>query len=149
MHADDEIAAAVLVEFGWEPRLEGRSISVLASDGVVFLRGKARSFAEKVAASRAAGRATGVRHVHNELEIVLDGCDRRADEDLRQAAVDALAAEPHVPPGAIEVDVSSGVVTLRGGVEQPLQIDASEAAVRRLTGLVDLRNELRLRRNAT
>jgi hypothetical protein len=41
-----------------------------------------------------------------------------------------------------------GLVTLRGLVEQPLQIDASEAAVRRLTGLVGLRNELQLRWNA-
>jgi osmotically-inducible protein OsmY len=142
---DRVIVDAVLTEFGWDPSLDASRVRVLAADGVVFLHGKVKSFAERWAAARAALRAAGVLYVHNELEIDLQPRDRMSDEELRRAALRALQWEPHSPNGLVEVDVSGGRVTLRGIVDQPVQIDASEAAVRRLAGVVDLRNELRLR----
>jgi osmotically-inducible protein OsmY len=142
------IVDAVLTEFDWDPSLDASRIRVVAADGAVFLHGKAGSFAERWAAARAALRAAGVLYVHNEIEIDLQPRDRRSDEELRGAALRALQREPHSPNRLVEVDVSEGHVTLRGLVDQPMQIDASEAAVRRLAGVVDLRNELRLRSSA-
>jgi len=149
MNEDGSTVEAVLTELDWDSRIDASRIRVLAFDGVVFLRGKVRSFAEKWAASRAALRAYGVLDVHNELEISLRLRDRLTDEELRLAALRALQREPLAPNGVIAVDVSAGRVTLRGVVDEPLEIDASEAAIRRLAGVVGLRNELSLRGRST
>jgi osmotically-inducible protein OsmY len=109
------------------------------------LLGQVSSYQEKCAAARAALRADGVLFVHNRLEVVLTPEARMSDADLRGAALGALQREPNVPAGLITVEVRSGRVTLRGVVDLPLQIDAALAAVRRLAGMLDLRNELRLR----
>jgi osmotically-inducible protein OsmY len=144
MHLDDVAVAAVLVELKYEPALDASRIRVVAADGVVFLRGEVSTYAEKLAASRAALRASGVRFVHNAIEVDLRGVDSITDDDLRLAALQALEWEAHVPDGLVDVQVSDGVVTLRGLVESPLEIDAAEAAVRRLAGVVGLHSELQL-----
>lgn len=145
MTGDDGTVQAVLTELGWESNLDATRVRVLAEEGVVFLRGRVRSFAEKLAASRAALRASGVLYVHNQLEIVLRLQDRMSDDDLRRAVLLALRLEPHAPNGLVAVAVSRGHVTLRGVVDHPLQIDASAAAVRRLPGVVGVSNQLSLR----
>ena len=144
MHIDEGAVAAVMVELKWEPALDASRIRVFVADGVVFLRGKVGSLAEKLAASRAALRAPGVRYAHNEIEVDPRRADRRTDEELRTAALQALEWEAQVPDGLIEVEVSKGFVTLRGVVTTPLEVDAAQAAIRRIAGLVGLRNELRL-----
>ena len=144
MHLDDVAVAAALVELKWEPTLDASGIRVVASDGVVFLRGKVSTYAEKLAGSRAGLRASGVRFVHNAIEVDLRGADRMTDDDLPLAALQELEWEAHVPDGLVDVQVSDGVVTLRGLVESPLEIDAAEAAVRRLSGIVGLHRELQL-----
>jgi len=144
MHFDDVAVAAVLVELKYEPALDASRIRVVATDGVAFLHGQVSTYAEKLAASRAALRASGVRFVHNAIEVDLRGADRITDDDLRLAALQALEWEAHVPDGLVDVQVSDGVVTLRGLVESPLEIDAAEAAVRRLAGVIELHSELQL-----
>ena len=66
------------------------------------------------------------------------------DDDLPWLRCRTLEWEAHVPDGLVDVQVSDGVVTLRGLVESPLEIDAAEAAVRRLSGIVGLHRELQL-----
>ena len=119
MHLDDVAVAAALVELKSEPTLDASGIRVVASDGVVFLRGKVSTYAEKLAGSRAGLRASGVRFVHNAIEVDLRGADRMTDDDLPLAALQALEWEAHVPDGLVDVQVSDGVVTLRGLVESP------------------------------
>jgi osmotically-inducible protein OsmY len=144
MHLDDVAVAAVLVELKWEPTLDASRIRVVATDGVAFLHGTVSTYAEKLAASRSALRASGIRFVHNAIEVDLGGADRITDDDLRLTALQALEWEAHVPDGLVDVQVSDGVVTLRGLVQSPLEIDAAEAAVRRLAGVVELHSELQL-----
>jgi osmotically-inducible protein OsmY len=140
------VAERVVTELDWDPRLDASRVRVRARDGVVFLVGKVRTFAEKWAASRAAQRAEGVVGVQNALEIDLRLGDRVNDDELRHAALRTLRMEPHTPHGLVAVDVRDGVVTLRGVVELPIQIAAAEAAVRKLSGVLGVRNEIRLRR---
>jgi osmotically-inducible protein OsmY len=113
MHLDDVAVAAVLVELKWEPTLDASRIRVVATDGVAFLHGKVSTYAEKLAASRAALRASGIRFVHNAIEVDLCGADRMTDDDLRLAALQALEREAYVPDGLVDVQVSDGIVTLR------------------------------------
>jgi osmotically-inducible protein OsmY len=140
------VVERVLTELDWDPRLDASRVSVRARDGVVFLRGKVTTFAEKWAASHAAQRAAGVVGVQNALEIDLRPGDRVNDDELRHAVLRALRWEPYADHGRVAVDVCDGGVTLRGVVELPIQIAAAEAAVRRLPSVLGVRNEIRLRR---
>jgi osmotically-inducible protein OsmY len=140
------VVERVMTELEWDPRLDASRVRVRARDGVVFLLGKVKSFAEKWAASRAALRAVGVVDVRNALEVDLGRGDRPDDDELGHAVLRALRLEPHTPDGLVAVDVHDGRVTLRGVVELPMQIAAAEAAVRKLPGVLDVRNELRLGR---
>jgi osmotically-inducible protein OsmY len=143
---DDTVVERVVTELEWDPRLDASLVRVRARNGVVFLLGKVRSFAEKWAASRAAERAVGVVDVQNALEIDLRHGDRVNAEVLRYRVLRALRWESHTDHGLVAVDVRESRVTLRGVVELPIQIAAAAAAVRKLPGVLELRNELRLRR---
>jgi osmotically-inducible protein OsmY len=142
---DAAVVERVTTELDWDPRLDASRVRVRASDGVVRLVGKVRTFAEKWAASRAALRAVGVLHVYNALEIELRLCDRMSDDDLRRAVLRALQREPHAPNGHVAVEARDGRVTLRGVVDAQLEIAAAEAAVRNLPGVLDVSNDVRLR----
>jgi BON domain len=56
----------------WEPSVDALSIEVSASPlGVIIMKGVVRTFAEKVAAERAAKRVRGVHSVVNEVDVRL------------------------------------------------------------------------------
>ena len=82
MSEDRELQEAVMAELGWEPSVEAAHIGVTANAGVVTLTGHVQSFAQKVAAERAAARVKGVRAVAEDIEVKLPYDIRRADEDI-------------------------------------------------------------------
>lgn len=68
----------------------------------------------------------------------------REDEDLRREIKDevfgrALWVDPH----SIDVEVSAGVVTMSGRLEQRSQVEIAEHLVRATPGVVDVENHLR------
>ncbi|MFF9819086.1 CBS domain-containing protein [Streptomyces sp. NPDC014006] len=70
----------------------------------------------------------------------------RTDDEIRvQAAQAVVAGVPHVPPGAVRVDVRDGVVTLTGGVERRSQVPAAVHAAWRLDGVVGVVSQLSFR----
>jgi len=143
---DRELARLAAIELDWDPRLDASGVHVRAEEGIVFLRGKVRTLAEKHAATGAAVRAAGVVHVWNGLEIDVSRVRGPSDGELRRAVLGALRSEPHVPNGVVAVDVRKGYVRLHGALEFPLEIAAAEAAVRRVSGVRGLSSELCLRR---
>jgi osmotically-inducible protein OsmY len=78
------------------------------------LTGHVRSFAQKVAAERAAARVKGVRAVAEEIEVKLPYDIKRGDESIAEAAIEQ---DSSVPPDAIEIQVEKGWITLNGGVD--------------------------------
>ena len=59
----------VLDELAWQPGFDESDIGVTVRGGFVTLTGHVRSYAEKYAAERAAGRVTGVRAIVDEMEV--------------------------------------------------------------------------------
>jgi osmotically-inducible protein OsmY len=142
---DSEIQRDVLEELKWDPSVEATHVGVSVKNGVVTLSGHVPSFAEKFAAEKAALRVHGVKAVANEIDVKLPGESRRTDEDIAQAAVNALRQNVLVPDGDVKATVSNGWVTLEGEVEWMYQKQAAEDAVRYLAGVVGVTNLIRVK----
>src|SRR6476660_10153469 len=70
MKSDAEIRADVINELYWDPQVtEPEAIGVAVRDGAVTLTGHVPSYAEKLAAVRAAERVYGVKAVANDLKV--------------------------------------------------------------------------------
>jgi osmotically-inducible protein OsmY len=138
-----ELRARVLEALDWEPSVDSSDLDVsVADEGVVTLRGRVRSQPQKVAAERVTLGVYGVRGVANDLVVVLTPLYERTDTDIAQAAVEALRWNSLVPPNRIAVAVSNGRVTVTGTVDWQYQKNAADRAVRSLTGVRDVSNEI-------
>ena len=149
MKKDSSLQADVLEELGWEPSVSAAHIGVTAQDGVITLSGHVPSYAEKYAAEKAAKRVYGCKAVANELEVKLPGGSQRDDESIAAACIRALDSSYAVPPDRIQVVVTHGWVKLDGEVEWQYQKKAAENAVRYLTGVVSVANNIRVKPNVT
>lgn len=149
MKSDIVLKGQVLDELEWEPGINAAGIGASVKDGVVTLAGEVTSYHEKVEAERAALRVAGVRGLVSEIEVHLPGTSQRSDGDIARAAVDALEWNSSVPPDRIKVVVGKGWITLEGEVDWGYQRTAAEDAVRRLTGVVGIRNEVTVRPRLT
>ena len=68
--SDKQLREAVLLrQFEWEPEIQSQDISVNAKEGVATLTGFVHSYAEKVAAEKAAKSVYGVKAVANDTEV--------------------------------------------------------------------------------
>jgi osmotically-inducible protein OsmY len=108
----------------------------------VTLSGHVPSFAEKYAAERTAKRLYGVKAVADEMDVKLPGSAVRSDEDIATACVSALKNSYLVPDEKIKVVVSNGWVTAEGEVDWQYQKDEAFKAIRYLTGVQRLVNNI-------
>lgn len=132
-------------ELEWEPSLDASKIGVTAmQSGVVTLTGTVATYAEKISADRAAKRVSGVRAVANDIEVRPIGSLKRTDTDIAQAVLRALEWDIAVPHEKIKARVDNGWVTLDGEVALQFQRAAAEKAVRRLTGVRGVSNQIGL-----
>src|ERR1700730_983070 len=116
MKTDAEIKEDVIRELRWDPQAtEPDAIGVAVKDGAVTLTGHTSSYAEKLAAARAAERVYGVKAVANDLEVKLAGAPRD-DSDIAKAIAHVLEWNVQVPEGKVHAEVRNGWVTLDGEV---------------------------------
>ena len=140
MKTTTELQHDVIEELDFDPTLDASQIGVSASDGVVTLSGHVGSYADRLAAEKAAKRVLGVRGVANDLKVVLIAGMERDDTDIAQAAVHALRWDTWIPKDAVTVTVKSGWVTLEGALDWQYQRDAACRAVEHLTGVKGVTN---------
>ena len=132
-------------ELEWEPSVDASHIGVAATQpGVVTLTGTVATYAEKVSAERAAKRVSGVRAVANDIEVRLIGSMKRTDTDIAQAVLRAREWDIAVPHEKIKARVANGWVTLEGDVALQFQRAAAENALRHLSGVRGVTNQIRL-----
>jgi osmotically-inducible protein OsmY len=141
MKTDLQLHKDVAEELAYDPRVDDHQIGVATSHGVVTLTGKAASYYEKRIADTIVKAVPGVRGVVNNIEVELPGDRVRTDTDIAEAALSALAWHVALPPNLL-VTVDHGFVTLSGIVAWPYQREAAEEAVRHLTGVISVRNEI-------
>ena len=117
-------------------------IGVVAEKGVVTLTGFVSSYAEKMAAERAARRVRGVRAIAQEIQVRLPWDKKCADDEIAQRAANILQWDVEVPHERIQIEVEQGFVTLSGEVEWNFQKEAAERDILRLSGVMALANKI-------
>jgi len=142
--SDLELQRDVLDELEFEPSINAAHIGVTANKGVVTLTGFVTSYAEKLAAERAARRVKGVKAIAEEIEVRLPSDTKHADDEIAARAVNILHWQVGLPADRITVKVERGVVTLSGEVEWRYQKTDAEQAVHKLSGVVDVLNQIRV-----
>lgn len=111
------------------------------------LNGTVPSFPQYLEAAAAARRVSGVKNVHNHLEVVLPPGDYRDDATLTTMGNNALTLNIAVP-GGIEATAENGNLTLTGTVSYGAERTAAEDAVAGLTGVRNLSDDIEISNDA-
>jgi osmotically-inducible protein OsmY len=137
---DGEIRDDVTDELRWDPQLIAPdAIGVAVTDGAVPLTGHVSSYAEKMAAARAAERMYGVKAVANDLQVELAGTPRD-DSGIATAIAHVLEWNVQIPEDAVRARVQDGWVTLEGEVEHDYQrreVERMVRPIREVLGVTD------------
>ena len=137
--ADVRVRNAVLRQLEWDPELDAGAIGVAAKGGTVTLTGFIGSYAEKLAAERAAKRIRGVRAVANDIEVRLKL--ERTDSDIAADVVRVLELRDTIPE-TVQAAVHGGHVTLTGKVNWLFQKREAEKALQHIRGIHGVANHI-------
>jgi osmotically-inducible protein OsmY len=142
---DAEIQQDVLRELKWDTRVEETDVGVEVDEGVITLSGTVSSWGKRVAAEEAAHRVWGVLDVANDIAVKLPGTPGRTDTEIAHAVREAFEWDVFVPEGRVKSTVSGGVVTLKGDVGTWTEREDAERAVRNLSGVRGVINQLEVK----
>jgi osmotically-inducible protein OsmY len=142
---DKQLRQNVIDELDFEPSIESADIGVAAENGVVTLSGHVPTYAQKLAAERAVWRVKGVKAIAQEIQVRIPGDKKQNDDEIAQRAVSILAWNAAVPRDAVHLKVQHGWVTLSGQMDWNYQREAAENAVRKLSGVAGVINDITLK----
>jgi osmotically-inducible protein OsmY len=121
------------------------AIAVYADEiGSVTLRGTVESVLQRMAAVHDARQVDGVYNVIDDLKVHLPVPDRRADDEIRGAALQRLISDLRIPSNHIDVEVAAGWVTLTGRVGEASQRADAEEDIAGLSGVVGISNRIEI-----
>jgi osmotically-inducible protein OsmY len=146
---DKILRQSIIDELDFEPSIDAANIGVAVDNGIVTLTGHVGSYTERVAAEKAARKVRGVRGVVEEIKVRFAGEAPPRDEDLAKRAVQMLDWSVTVPPNAVQVKVQDGWVTLTGEVAWQYQKEEAQAALKRLSGIAGIINQIEVRPQAS
>jgi osmotically-inducible protein OsmY len=142
MKSEAEIRDDVIDELRWDPQIpEPDAIGVAVTDGAVTLTGHVATYAQKLAAARAAERVKGVKAVANEIKVELAGMGRD-DADIAAAIARILDWDVQIPEGTVHARVENGWVILAGEVGYDFQRREVERMVRNIRGVLGVTNTI-------
>lgn len=136
---DQATRAAVQEELEWTPDVDAAGIGVAVEDGTVSLSGEVDSYAEQLAAKRAALRVRGVRAIVDNLEVHPRSAWPVTETDIAKEVERALRRASEVPDG-VKAEIKNRIVTLRGTVDWEYQRLAANRAVQHLRGVKSVIN---------
>ncbi|HVV93119.1 MAG TPA: BON domain-containing protein [Hyphomicrobiales bacterium] len=142
---DRELRQLIVDELEFEPSVDASDIGVSVEHGVVTLTGHVGSYAEKLAVERAARKVKGVRAIAQNIEIRYPSDKKDADDEIAARALKIIAWDTTLPDDAVQIKVEEGWVTLTGKVAWQFQKAAAERAVRKLSGVVGVTNQIELK----
>lgn len=140
--ADTDLRDRVERQLDWKPEIISTDLGVAADNGVVTLTGFVNTYAEKLAAERATLKTYGVSAVANDIQV--KPLFKKTDPDIASTALDALQARVDVPDEKIKLTVKDGWITLEGNVEWYYQKNAAELAVKYLSGVKGVADNIKV-----
>lgn len=142
--SDSLMRQHVIDELDFDPAIDAKGIGVAVKDSIVTLTGHVPTYMQKLKAQQAAERVKGVRGVAVEIDVRLASSAKRADDEIAARALNIIAwmADAH---DAVKVVVDNGWVKLSGTVEWNYQKQEAERAVRRLSGVLGVTNNIAVR----
>ncbi len=147
MKTDSKIKLDVQNELAWEPSIDETKIGVAVDDGIVTLSGEVDSYTKKMAAERAAKSVSGVKAVAEDIVVKYYSSLNKSDTEIAKAAVDALIWHSSVPNDTVMVKVENGWIYLSGEVKWSYQKDSAKNAVKDLTGVKGVSNNILIRQD--
>ena len=144
MKSDFELKSQVEEEFAWDPAVESTDIGVEVRDRIVTLSGHPSSYAEKLAAEKAAQRVAGVKAVVVEMSIRLPHADVRTDEEIANAVRTMMRWTVGLNEEAVKVQVEKGWVTLSGEVDCAYQSHVATRTISHMRGVTGVSNLIRI-----
>jgi osmotically-inducible protein OsmY len=146
MISDAVLKQDVEEELAWRPDIESDHIGITTNSGIVTLKGYVPTYVQKHAAEAAVKRVAGVRGVVESLQVYLAGSNPTEDEELARRAINSLDWDARVPRQSVKVTVEGGSLSLSGEVSWQYQKSAAENAVRKLCGVVNVINNVTIKR---
>ena len=144
MKTDAEIRRDVESELQWDPSIDGKRIGVSVSNGVVTLTGDVPYYSGRWVAEDIVKRIGGVRAIANDIQVKILALGARSDTDIAEAAANALKWNVSLSSAEIKPVVKDGLVALTGKVGWGYQREAAENAVRYLTGVKGVANQIKV-----
>jgi len=136
---DSKIAEAAKASYNYRTVLS-RKVDVSVKDGVVTLTGEVPDADMKTLAADTVKNLPGVTTVDN--EIVVKSQPEESDAWISTKIHWMLLTRANVSLTETTVDVTDGVVTLTGNVDNSAQKDLTEAYVKQIKGVKSVNNEL-------
>ena len=146
MKTDLQLQSDVMDELLFEPSVDAADIGVAVTDGVVTLSGFTKSYAEKMAAEKAARRVAGVKAIAEEIKVRFPSDPKTADPEIAKRILDIFAWDVTVPDDRIKVKVENGWVTLTGMVDWYFQSEAARRAAAKINGVVGVNDLIEIRK---
>jgi osmotically-inducible protein OsmY len=144
---DAKLRHDIINEFEFDPSIDGEQIGVAVDKDVICLSGHVTSYTQKLAAIAATRRVKGVHAISESIDVRYPYQTKPADDQIAQRASDVLAWNVVIPPDSVDVLVHDGWVTLSGNVNWQFQRTAAEDGVRKLVGIVGVKNMIEIRPN--
>lgn len=144
LKTDRQLHEDVLNELAFEPRVDHRDIAIAVRDGIVTLRGRVTSLAQKWATEDAVKRVNGVRGLAQEVDVDPGTPYVPSDSEIAAAIGNILLWDSYMPD-TIRLFVEDGHVKLSGEADWNFQVEDALRAIARVRGVKDVQNALRLR----
>jgi hyperosmotically inducible protein len=140
--SDSWITAKTKIALFADSRAPGTSVNVETTKGMVFLRGKVATDAEKKAADEVARGIEGVQAVRNELQVVPGSAKKvveAKDDEITKQVKDRFKADPKLK--SLDVRTDNGMVTLQGKLPSIMDSARASQKAREVPGVRSVRND--------
>jgi osmotically-inducible protein OsmY len=140
---DEDIKKDVVDQLYWDNRVNAADVSVEVLNGEATLSGTVNSISNRLAAVSDAWTIEGVTSVINNLDISYQASiSLPTDEQIKNRAENALLWNVHVLSSDMDVEVSNGLLTLKGTVDSYWKKLEAERTVSDLYGVISVENHL-------
>ena len=139
---DDHIQSSAKDSYVFRTQLKDDSIDINSNDGTVTLKGTVSEESHKSLAQETVTNLPGVKSVDNQLVVSGQQPPENSDGWIGMQVKWALFFNRNVSAVNTEVDVTDGVVTLKGHADSQAQKDLTGEYAKDINGVKDVKNEM-------